>query len=91
MDPKKRITSEHAMQDPYFSEDPKVCQEYVHISVHHAWHVYSLWSVYIHVYVHNIFSCSVFDAMNIPYPARKFLSDDDNKDDKGDKVSYFTA
>ena len=34
--------------------------------------------------------CSVFDSFPIPYPARKFLTDDDNKDDKGDhKVSTF--
>ena len=26
----------------------------------------------------------MFDSYNIPYPARKFLTDDDNKDDKGD-------
>ncbi|CAI8003526.1 Cyclin-dependent kinase 8 [Geodia barretti] len=54
MDPNKRITSEQAMQDPYFSEDPKPCQD-------------------------------VFDGMKIPYPPRKFLSDDDNKDDKDHK------
>lgn len=29
---------------------------------------------------------SVFDGMSIPYPPRKFLSDDDNKDDKDHKV-----
>ena len=34
-------------------------------------------------------TCSVFDAMNIPYPKRKVLSDDNDKDDKaGDKVLY---
>lgn len=27
MDPTKRITSEQAMQDPYFSEDPEPTQE----------------------------------------------------------------
>lgn len=27
MDPNKRITSEHAMQDPYFSEDPLPTQD----------------------------------------------------------------
>lgn len=27
MDPNKRITSEQAMMDTYFSEDPKPCQE----------------------------------------------------------------
>jgi len=53
MDPNKRITSEQAMQDPYFSEDPKHCRD-------------------------------VFDGMPIPYPKRKFLSDDDSKDDKSD-------
>lgn len=29
MDPNKRITSEHAMQDPYFLEDPLPTPEYV--------------------------------------------------------------
>lgn len=29
MDPNKRITSEQAMQDAYFSEDPLPTQEYV--------------------------------------------------------------
>jgi len=29
MDPNKRITSEKAMADPYFSEQPKSCAEYV--------------------------------------------------------------
>lgn len=53
MDPNKRITSEQAMADTYFSEDPKPCLD-------------------------------VFDSLPIPYPARKFLTDDDNKDDKGD-------
>ena len=32
-----------------------------------------------------LFNCSVFDNMPIPYPKRKFLWDDDGKDDK-DKV-----
>ena len=27
MDPNKRITSEQAIQDPYYSEDPKPCAE----------------------------------------------------------------
>lgn len=54
MDPNKRITSEQAIQDPYYSEDPKPCAD-------------------------------VFDGMVIPYPKRKFLSDDDNsKDEKAD-------
>ena len=55
--------------------------------------MYTLCGQYTYTYMYIIIclSCSVFDAMNIPYPARKFLSDDDNKDDKGDKVSYFTA
>ena len=34
----------------------------------------------------RFFWCSVFDGMAIPYPARKFLTDDDNKDDKDHKV-----
>eukprot|EP00731_Ephydatia_muelleri_P032203 Em0023g710a len=56
MDPNKRITSEQALLDPYFIEDPKPCED-------------------------------VFEGMNIPYPTRKFLTDDENgKDDKTDKT-----
>lgn len=34
MDPTKRITSEQALQDPYFQEDPLPTLEYVSISLH---------------------------------------------------------
>ena len=40
----------------------------------------------------SLFSCSVFEGMNIPYPTRKFLTDDENgKDDKTDKVYTYTV
>ena len=38
------------------------------------------------LHFYNCFFFSVFDNMDIPYPKRKFLLDDDGKDDK-DKVS----
>jgi len=33
MDPNKRITSEHSMQDAYFQEEPLPTQEYESISI----------------------------------------------------------
>lgn len=33
MDPNKRITSEHSMQDAYFQEEPLPTQEYEYVSI----------------------------------------------------------
>lgn len=36
MDPNKRITSEHSMQDAYFQEEPLPTQEYVFNNSQHG-------------------------------------------------------
>ncbi|GAB1295048.1 Cyclin-dependent kinase 19 [Apodemus speciosus] len=86
MDPTKRITSEQALQDPYFQEDPLPTLECVFISP-------TPWSLRqvkgagfaMPVYRRKPGRTSVTHACSeIPYPKREFLNEDE-PEEKGDK------
>lgn len=83
MDPIRRITSEQAMQDPYFLEEPLPTSECV--STHTFPSLYpSLLCVFksTSLFVPPL---SVFAGCQIPYPKREFLTEEE-PEDKADKV-----
>lgn len=86
MDPNKRITSEHSMQDAYFQEEPLPTQEYVLTStllrVGNS-HCYNL--LKSHLLIYKIFH-SIFAGCPIPYPKREFLTDDDTEEKTENKA-----
>lgn len=89
MDPIRRITSEQAMQDPYFLEEPLPTSEWVPL---HVLVSFCLLRISIHDVIKgefNIFAnflSSVFAGCQIPYPKREFLTEEE-PEDKADKVS----
>lgn len=102
MDPIRRITSEQAMQDPYFLEEPLPTSEWVpsHVFTHMFKHVVSLLLPirFIHelrtcskikrlLSLFAIFLSSVFAGCQIPYPKREFLTEEE-PEDKADKVRH---
>lgn len=90
MDPIRRITSEQAMQDPYFLEEPLPTSEWVPL--------YVLVTLCLHLIpIHDVikgefnvianFLSSVFAGCQIPYPKREFLTEEE-PEDKAEKVSH---
>ena len=55
-----------------------------HPHTHTHTHTHAHTHAHTHMHTHTHTHSSVFDGMPIPYPKRKFLSDDDSKDDKTD-------
>ena len=57
---------------------------HLHTSTHPHIHMHTSTHTHTHTHILTHTYSSVFDGMPIPYPKRKFLSDDDSKDDKTD-------
>lgn len=73
MDPNKRITSEQAMQDPYFQEDPLPTLDVF------AGNRFALILLYTFCMQKKFVGCP------IPYPKREFLTDDDQEEKSDNK------
>nr|CAD7406862.1 unnamed protein product [Timema poppensis] len=94
MDPNKRITSETAMQDAFFQEDPlptpeTISHETVALDHLNRCLVTALVSNQAFGAVPESRGCSgssVFAGCQIPYPKREFLTDDDNEDKSDSKA-----
>ncbi|GAB1290477.1 Cyclin-dependent kinase 8 [Apodemus speciosus] len=80
MDPIKRITSEQAMQDPYFLEDPLPTSEVTVSHLSEARKYQAACETALFFFLVN----SVFAGCQIPYPKREFLTEEE-PDEKGDK------
>lgn len=86
MDPNKRITSEHSMQDAYFQEEPLPTQEYESIFLYfYIAMIYIFFQIILLncIYHENL---SIFAGCPIPYPKREFLTDDDTEEKTENKA-----
>lgn len=82
MDPNKRITSEHSMQDAYFQEEPLPTQEYVFDWCDIVYIVFI-----VKILMQSTLKCySIFAGCPIPYPKREFLTDDDTEEKTENKA-----
>jgi len=75
MDPNKRITSEHSMQDAYFQEEPLPTQEYAFSVLYIYVHAYAVCThAYICIYMRmHIYLCFILVSIFLANNFAKFI------------------